>query len=154
MCDVDSECAHMHVVVDIALYAGWHYLTRLSKLSRRCSMEFTSWIWANGGCDRSAGDAYSPRHLIPPLVFPGVRVSLVFTVDYSTYLTGHWFWLRIFPFTWLGVLILTAACFVFLIWTRWFWLLIIMFDRGRTSGVAGRQGMLTPPWHLSPLLMY
>jgi hypothetical protein len=27
-----------------------------------------------------------PRHLILPLVFTGVRVSLIFTVDYSTYL--------------------------------------------------------------------
>ena len=27
-----------------------------------------------------------PRHLIPPLVFPGVRVSLIFTVDYLMYL--------------------------------------------------------------------
>jgi ABC-type proline/glycine betaine transport system permease subunit len=27
-----------------------------------------------------------PRHLNLPLVFPGVRVSLVFTVDYSMYL--------------------------------------------------------------------
>jgi hypothetical protein len=24
-----------------------------------------------------------PRHLIPPLVFPGVRVSFIFTVDCS-----------------------------------------------------------------------
>jgi hypothetical protein len=35
-------------------------------------------------------------------------IFLIFTVDYSITWTGHLFWLRIFPFTWLGVLILTA----------------------------------------------
>jgi hypothetical protein len=28
------------------------------------------------------------------------------------------------------------------------------FDMGRTAGATGRQGMLTPPWHLIPPLMY
>jgi hypothetical protein len=27
-----------------------------------------------------------PRHLIPPLMFPGVRVRLLFTVNFSIYL--------------------------------------------------------------------
>ena len=30
--------------------------------------------------------------------------------------------------------------------------LFIDFDFGLTAGVTGRQGMLTPPWHLIPLL--
>jgi hypothetical protein len=91
-----------------------------------------------------------PRHLIPPLVFPGVRVSLVFTVGYSIYLTGHWFWLRIFPFTWLGVLILTAACSVYL--TLDTLILISEFCdwNGPHGGATGQQGMLTPPRHLIP----
>jgi hypothetical protein len=82
---------------------------------------------------------YAPRHLILPLVFPGVHVSMIFTieclmyliltlilnVDFSVYLAGladfdcglfrlsgwsHWFWLRIVPFIWLNSLILTADC--------------------------------------------
>jgi hypothetical protein len=43
-----------------------------------------------------------PWHLIPPLVFPGVRVSLILIVGYSITSTGHWFRQRIFPFTWFG----------------------------------------------------
>jgi hypothetical protein len=39
---------------------------------------------AHGGCDRSAEDAYS--FATPDLVFPEVRVSLIFTVDYFIYL--------------------------------------------------------------------
>jgi hypothetical protein len=31
--------------------------------------------------------------------------------------SGHWFWQRIFPFTWLGTLILFAECSVCLLWT-------------------------------------
>jgi hypothetical protein len=27
-----------------------------------------------------------PRHMVLPFVFPGVRVSLIFTMDYSVYL--------------------------------------------------------------------
>jgi hypothetical protein len=85
-----------------------------------------------------------------PLVFPGVRVGLVFAVDYSTCLTGHWFWLRVFPFTWLGVMILTTACSVYLTWTHWFWLLNFAIEMGLTAGATGRQGILTPPRHLIP----
>jgi hypothetical protein len=44
-----------------------------------------SWNWAHGRCDLSTGDAYSARHLIPPLLFLGVLVSLIFTVDSSIY---------------------------------------------------------------------
>jgi hypothetical protein len=84
------------------------------------------------------------------LLCPGVRVSLVFTVDYSTYLTGHRFWLRVFLFTWLGVLILTAACSVYLTWTHWFWLLNFAIEMGHKAGATGRQGMLNPPRHLIP----
>jgi hypothetical protein len=38
----------------------------------------------------------TPRHLIPPLVFPGVCVSLVFTVLWIVPFTWseHWFWLQ------------------------------------------------------------
>jgi hypothetical protein len=56
-----------------------------------------SWNWAHGGCDRSTGDDCSLRHLIPPLVYPGVRVSLILTVLWIVPFTwsGHWFWMRI-----------------------------------------------------------
>jgi hypothetical protein len=95
-----------------------------------------------------------PWHLIPPLVFSGVHVSLIFTVDCFIAWTGHWFWLQIFPLTWHGVLILTVDCSVYLILTHWFWLLIFTFDMGCMAGATGRQGMLTPPWHLIPPLIY
>ena len=29
-----------------------------------------------------------------------------------------------------------------------------MIDIGRTAGATGRQGMLTPPWHLIPPLVF
>jgi hypothetical protein len=76
------------------------------------------------GVNGQQGMLTPPWHLIPPLVFPGVRVSLIFTVGFSITWTGQWFWLRNFPFAWQGELILTADCSVYLIWTHWFWLLI------------------------------
>jgi hypothetical protein len=56
-----------------------------------------SWNWAHGGCDRSTRGVYSPRHLIPPLVFLGIRVGLIFTVLWIVPFawSGRWFWLRI-----------------------------------------------------------
>jgi hypothetical protein len=106
------------------------------------------------GVTSQQGMLTPPWHQIPPLVFPGVRVSLFSTVDYSIAWTGRWFWLQLFQFTWLGVLILTADCSVYLIWIQWFWLLIYTFDMGRTAGATGRQGMLTHPWHKIPPLIY
>jgi hypothetical protein len=86
-----------------------------------------SWNWAHGGGDRSTGGAYSPRHLIPRIVFPGVRASLMFTVLWIVPFTwsGHRFWLQVLQ-----------VSSVYLIWhtefdcgffrlpdlTHWFWL--------------------------------
>jgi hypothetical protein len=79
-------------------------------LWQRITPHSWSWKWPHGGCDRSTGDA-SPRHLTPPLVLPGVRVSLIFIVlwiasfiwsefdcRFSPLLSDltHWFWLRVF----------------------------------------------------------
>jgi hypothetical protein len=69
-------------------------------------------------------------------------------MDYSTYQTVQWFGLRIFPFTWLGVLILTVACSVYLTWRHWFWLLNFAIEIGQTAGATDQQGMRTPPMHL------
>jgi hypothetical protein len=63
-------------------------------------------------------------------------------MDYSSYLTGHWFWLQIFPFTWLGILILTAACSVYLTWTHWFWLLNTLIEMGHTAVRPVNKGCL------------
>jgi hypothetical protein len=63
-----------------------------------------SWNWAHGGCDGSTRDAYSPRRLIQPLVFPGFRVSPIFTV------------LWIVPFTWSGNLFQLQISYVYFIW--------------------------------------
>jgi ABC-type sugar transport system permease subunit len=86
-----------------------------------------------------------PRHLLLHLVFPGIRVSLVFTVDYSMYMIWALTLTADFPSTWLDSLILTADCFVHLVWTHRFWLLMFEFEMGLTAGVTSRQGMLTPP---------
>jgi hypothetical protein len=93
-----------------------------------------------------------PWQLILPL--PGVHPNLIFTVDYSITWTGNWFWLRIFLFTWLSVLILTADCTVYLIWTHWFWLLLFTFDMGCTAGAIDRQGMFTLLWYFIPPLIF
>jgi hypothetical protein len=53
-----------------------------------------------------------------------------------------------------GLLILTVDCTVYLIWTHWFWLLILALEMERTVGATGRQGVLTPPMHLMPPLIY
>jgi hypothetical protein len=112
----------------------------------------THWSWlrlvpfiecgkgAHGGCDRSTGDAYSS---MAPDPTSGVsrgpcKPDIFFTVDYLITWTGHRFWQRIFPFIWLGVLIFTADCSLYLIWTHWFWLLIFTFDEGCTVGATGR----------------
>jgi hypothetical protein len=104
-----------------------------------------------------------PRHLIPSLVFPGVRVNLRFSCTWSE----HWFWLWNFPFTWLDTLILSVEFSIYLTghtdfvcgifhlpdWIHWFWLLI--FALGLMVGVTGQKGMLTPPTrHLIPPLVY
>jgi hypothetical protein len=54
-----------------------------------------------------------PRYMILHLVFPGVRVNLIFTEDYSMYL--------------IWALILTADFFRLSDWTHWFWLRIVLF---------------------------
>jgi hypothetical protein len=51
-------------------------------------------------------------------------------------------------------LILTADCSVYFIWTHWFCILILAFEMGHTAGATGRQGMLTPPRHLIPPLVF
>jgi hypothetical protein len=41
--------------------------------------------------------------------------------------------------------------------THWSWLWFVLLpdlEIGFTADVTGRQGMLTPPWHLIPLLVY
>jgi hypothetical protein len=85
-------------------------------------------------------------YLIPPLVFPEVRVSLIFPV------------LWIVPFTWSGhwfdALILTASSSVSLIETLWFWLMVFTFEIGPTAGATGQQGMFTPLRHLIPPPVY
>jgi hypothetical protein len=88
------------------------------------------------------------------LVFPGVRVSRFLLWIIPLLELDTEIWLQIFPFTWLVVLILTGDFSVFLIYIHWFWLLDFAFDVGRTAGATGRQGMLTPPWHLLPPLIY
>jgi hypothetical protein len=80
---------------------------------------------AHGGCDRSTGDAYSSMAPDPTSgVFRGpckpdfhcglfhyLNWTLILTTEFSVYLTSE--------------LILTADCSVYLIWTHWFWLLIL-----------------------------
>jgi hypothetical protein len=95
-----------------------------------------------------------PRHLIPPLVFPGVRVSLIFTVDYSIYL--NWTLILIADFS----VYLTGRtdidCGLF--HSRNLDTLILTTDfcisNGTQAGATGRQGMFTPPRHLIPPLIY
>jgi hypothetical protein len=61
------------------------------------------------------------RHLILPLVCPVVRISLIFHWIIPCTWSGLWIWLRVFPFTWLYSLVLTADESVYLIWTHWIW---------------------------------
>jgi hypothetical protein len=72
-------------------------------LWRRISPHSWSRNWTHGGYGQLAGDAYSPTHLIPPRLFPGVHGCLIFTevcsyyltwvliltADFSVYLTGR-----------------------------------------------------------------
>jgi hypothetical protein len=114
-------------------------------------------IWCgnrtHGGCDRSTGDAYSSMTPDPTSGFsrgpckPDFYSGLFHYLNWTLILTAD------FSFTWLGVLILTADCSLYLTWTHWFWPLIFTFDMGRMAGATGRQGMLTPPWHLIPPLI-
>jgi hypothetical protein len=67
---------------------------------------------------------------------PDFDYELFHYLNWTLILTAY------FSLTWQGVLILTADCSVYLIWTHWFWLLIFMFDMGRMAGATGRQGML------------
>jgi hypothetical protein len=95
-----------------------------------------------------------PRHLIPPLLCPGVHVSLIFTVDCSIYL--HWkpiltvdfsvyltertdFDCGLFCLPNLDTLILTTDLYVW---------------NGAQMGATGQQGMFTPPRHLISPLVY
>jgi hypothetical protein len=39
-------------------------------------------MWSHIVCDQLTDDAYYPRHLVPPLVFLGVPVSLIFSVQW------------------------------------------------------------------------
>jgi hypothetical protein len=67
-----------------------------------------------------------------------------------------------FPITWQGVLILTADCSVYLIWTHWFWQRIVCLPNMDTLilttvftfNMGCTAGMLTPTWHLIPPLIY
>jgi hypothetical protein len=115
-----------------------------------CWSHSWSWNWAHGGCDRSTGDAYSRSHLIPPLVFPGVHVSLIFTVLWID--LDMDFDCGFLPSARSDALILTASSAVHLIETHWFWLMAFVFKMGLTVGATGQQGMLTPPRHLIPPL--
>jgi hypothetical protein len=83
--------------VDVSYLYVLKYKQLAHWLRLRITPHSWPWNWAHGGCDRLTGDVYSPRHLSPPLVFPGVRVSLIFTVLWIVSFTwsGHWFWLRI-----------------------------------------------------------
>jgi hypothetical protein len=90
-----------HMLSDIFYTNSYTVLGTLTLTAGNSAfMKTWSWNWAHGECDRSTGDAYSPRHLIPPLVFQGVRVSLIFTVLWIVPVTssGHWFWLRMSSF--------------------------------------------------------
>jgi hypothetical protein len=49
-----------------------------------------------------------PWHLILPLLFPGICVSLMMTVDYSIYLIWALILPADFPFTWVDFLVWTA----------------------------------------------
>jgi hypothetical protein len=116
-------------------HAVWYVSYQLLSRSWHTDLDYGSYRLSNveigltAGVTGQQGMLTPPWHLIPPLVFPRVRVSLIcFIVDYSITWTGHWFCLRIFPLTWLSVLILTADNSVYLIWTHWFWLLIFTFD--------------------------
>jgi hypothetical protein len=117
-------------------------------------MVYLIWKGLMVGVTGRQGMLTPPRHLIPPLVFPGVRVRLICSVDCSIYLNWTLIWLQIFLFTWRNALLLTVDCSVCLIWTHWFSLLIFAFDMGLMAGVTSRQGMLTHPRHLIPPLIY
>jgi hypothetical protein len=89
----------------------------------------------------------SPRHLILPLVIPGVRVSLILTVDYSAYL--------------IRTVILTADFSVYLTVRADFdcrlFLLpnldtVILTTDAYLQRVTDRQGIPTPPKHPIPPL--
>jgi hypothetical protein len=79
------------------------------------------WNWAHDGCYWSTGVLAPPRQIIPSLVFPEVRVSLIFTMDYSIHLV----WILIlttdfFPFKGLNTQIFIVDCSVYLILTIYF----------------------------------
>jgi hypothetical protein len=82
----------------------------------------------HGGCDRSAENAYS---FTAPDPTSGVSTGPCkpdFHYIIPCTWSRHWFWLRIFPFTWLDSPILTADCSIHLIWNHrifttdiWIW---------------------------------
>jgi hypothetical protein len=99
-----------------------------------------------------------PRHLIPPLMIPRVRVSPIFTVDCTIYLIWTLVLTADFP------LFCTHFDFTDFDCTHWFLLWIVpfaccwhtdlatdfLFEIGLTADVTGRQGVLTPPRHQIP----
>jgi hypothetical protein len=91
----------------------------------------------------------TPPYLIPPLAFPGVRVNLPFTVDYSIIWTGHWFWLQIFPFTWPWVTKFLLKIVLFT-WFRHsdfhYWFLRLIWGARRTRPVRRRYLLLHGTW--------
>jgi hypothetical protein len=111
---------------------------------------FMNSLWMNyvqhGGCDRSAEDAYSFATPDPTSGVSRGPYKPDFHWIISPTWSGHWFWLQIFPCTWLDSPILTADYSVYLILTHWIWLPI--FEMGLTAGVTGQQRMLTPSRHL------
>jgi hypothetical protein len=103
-------------------------------------------IWAHGGCE-SVRPVYwgcllvlGTVYMIPPLVFPGVHIGLVFTVSF-TWLTEDFFFQT-------GRT--EFDCGLFLNVDK----LILVFEMGQMASVTGRQGMLTPPRHLIQPLVY
>jgi hypothetical protein len=72
-----------------------------------------SWNWAHGECDRSTGDAYSPRHLLPLILFPGVSRNLLYYGLFHLLELYTGFDCEFLPFTWFDALILTAGSSVY-----------------------------------------
>jgi hypothetical protein len=115
-----------HMLSDIFIPTVRPYLAHW--LWQRITPHSWSWNWAHGGCDRLTGDAYSPRHLLQPQVFQGVRVSLIFILYYGLFHLLDLdtdFDCRFLPFTWFDTLILAAGSSVSLILTL-IWLMFIL----------------------------
>jgi hypothetical protein len=59
-----------------------------------------------------------PRHLILPLVFPGVHVSLIFIVDYAMYLIWALILTADFSVYLAGLTDFDCGLFHYLLWTH------------------------------------